>query len=62
MVVLPSAAVNPEGVVGAIPSTTKALLAPREFVAPVAASVNVAAFPAASFMVPLFKANADVFL
>ena len=41
-------------------SIISALLAPNEFVAPGEARVNVAAFPAASLMVPLFKANADV--
>ena len=48
--------------VGTTPSITSALLAPREFVAAGAASVNVVAFPAGSFIVPPFNANADVLL
>ena len=39
--------------VGAVVSTTNALLLPSEFAAPGEASVRVAAFPAASFIVPL---------
>ena len=38
-------------------SIISALLAPNEFVAPGEARVNVAAFPAASLIVPLFKAR-----
>jgi len=43
-----------------VPSTTSALLSPREFDAPGLASVNVAALLAASLMVPEFSANAEV--
>ena len=46
--------------VGTVVSTTSALLAPREFDAPGLASVNVAALPAASWIVPEFSANAEV--
>ena len=46
--------------VGTTPSTTSALLLPREFDAPGLASVNVAALPAASLMVPEFSAKAEV--
>ena len=46
--------------VGPVVSIINALFAPREFVAPGVASVNVAAFPDASLMVPLFKASALV--
>ena len=49
-----------DDMVGITPSITIALFAPREFVAPGLASVNVAALPAASLIVPLFNANADV--
>ena len=45
---------------GAVLSTTKALFAPNEPLAPGADNVNVAAFPAESFIVPPFKANAEV--
>ena len=43
--------------VGTTPSITKALFAPKEPEAPGEAKVNVAAFPAASFIVPLFNAR-----
>ena len=43
--------------VGMVPSTTIALLAPKEFVAPGLAKVNVAVLRAASLIVPLFNAN-----
>ena len=46
--------------VGALVSIISALLAPNEFVVPGEARVLVATFPAASLIVPLFKANADV--
>ena len=46
--------------VGTVVSIISALLAPREFVAAGAAKVNVATLPTASFMVPLFNANAVV--
>ena len=46
--------------VGATPSITKALFAPRELVAPRDARVKVVALPAASLMVPLLSANALV--
>ena len=46
--------------VGAVLSTTKALFAPRDPEAPVALSVRVASFPAASLIVPPFSANALV--
>ena len=46
--------------VGPALSTTSALLAPNDPVAPGSASVSVAAFPAESLTVPLFKANAVV--
>ena len=49
-----------EATVGLWVSITIALFAPNELVAPGAAKVKVAAFPAASFMVPLFKAKALV--
>ena len=49
-----------EETVGTIPSTTKALFAPRELVAPGEANVRVAAFPAPSLMVPLLSASALV--
>ena len=41
---------------------TSALFAPREFDAPGDGRVNVAAFPTASVIVPLFKASALVLL
>ncbi|MGV1045204.1 hypothetical protein [Limnohabitans sp.] len=47
-------------VVGAVVSISIALLAPKELAAPGVANVTVALLPAASLMVPLFKANADV--
>ena len=43
--------------VGTSPSITNALFAPKEPEAPGDAKVNVAAFPAASFIVPLFNAK-----
>ena len=46
--------------VGGDPSTTKALLFANDPDAPGDASVNVASFPATSFIVPLFKVNAEV--
>ena len=46
--------------VGAVVSIISALFAPKEFVAPGDANVNVAALPAASLMVPLLRANALV--
>ena len=49
-----------ELIVGAVLSIMIALFAPREFVAPGDASVRVAAFPAASLMVPLFRESALV--
>ena len=52
-------AVTPD-TVGTVVSITSALFAPREFVAAGAAKVKVAALPTASFIVPLFKANAVV--
>ena len=42
---------------GTIPSITIALLSPSELAAPGEASVSVASFKAASFMVPEFKAK-----
>ena len=48
------------GVDGAEVSMINALLAPKEFVAPGDAKVNVALFPAASVIVPRLRANADV--
>ena len=46
--------------VATIPSTTKALFAPKEPDSPGLGSVRVAALPAASFTVPLFSARALV--
>ena len=46
--------------VGATPSTTKALFAPNELLPPGLAKVNVALFPSASLIVPLFNAKAVV--
>ena len=58
---MPSAVVEEtEETVGTTPSITRALFSPKELVAPGLASVNVAAFSAASLIVPLFKVNADV--
>ena len=48
--------------VGTTPSITKALFAPKEPEAPGEAKVNVAALPAASFIVPLFSAKALVLI
>ena len=45
---------------GATPSTTKALFAPNELLPPGLAKVNVALFPSASLIVPLFNAKAVV--
>ena len=45
---------------GAKPSTTMFLLAPKEFAPPGLAKVMVALLPAASFIVPLFRAKAVV--
>jgi hypothetical protein len=55
---LPSVAVMV--MVGAVTSITRALFAPNELAAPGLASVKVAAFPAASLIVPLFNVKADV--
>ena len=49
-------------IVGAVVSIIKALLAPNEFVAPGAGNVNVAIFPAASLIVPMFSVNALVLI
>ena len=49
-----------EDTVGCAPLITRALLAPRELLAPGSARVRVAVFPDASTMVPLFKARAVV--
>ena len=49
-----------EATVGNTVSTTKALLAPKELVAPGEAKVSVAALPAPSFIDPLFRASALV--
>ena len=57
-VLVPSVAVI--AIVGTVVSIISALLAPNEFVAPGAGNVKVAAFPAASLMVPLLRANALV--
>ena len=46
--------------VGITPSMTKALLLLKLFEAPGEANVRVAALLAASLIVPLFKANAEV--
>jgi hypothetical protein len=46
--------------VGVTPSITMALLPPSEFADPGEASVRTALFPAASLIVPLFRANALV--
>ena len=43
--------------VGAVVSITRALLAPSELVAPGEASVRVALLPAASLIVPPFRAS-----
>ena len=43
--------------VGMVPSTTIALFAPKEFVAPGLAKVNVATLREAFLIVPLFNAN-----
>ena len=60
-VAFPAAAAKPLGVDGAVLSTTIALFAPREFVAPGVGNVNVAATPnAVLLMVPLFSASAEV--
>jgi len=45
---------------GAVASITRALFAPSELAAPGEARVNVALFPAASLIVPLFRAREDV--
>ena len=55
---LPSVAVIV--IVGAVVSIISALFAPRELLAEGDARVKVAAFPAASLMVPLLRANALV--
>ena len=47
-------------IVGAVVSTTNALESANEFAAPGAGSVNTAAFPLTSFIVPPDKANALV--
>jgi hypothetical protein len=47
-------------IVGAVVSITMALFAPSELVAPGAASVKTALFPAASLIVPLLRSSADV--
>ena len=44
-------------IVGTVPSTTMALLVPRDPLAPGLARVSVAAFTAASLIVPLFIAK-----
>ncbi len=44
-----------EETVGTAPSITSALLAPRELAAPGVAKVKLAALPAPSLIVPLFK-------
>ena len=49
-------------ILGAVVSIINALLAPNEFVVPGADNVNVATFPAASLMEPLFSANALVLI
>ena len=59
-IVLLSEASETDEMVGITLSITIALFAPREFVAPGLARVNVAALPAASLIVPLFNTNADV--
>ena len=46
--------------IGAIPSITNALLAPNDPVDPGVCKVKSATFPAASVIVPLFKAKAVV--
>ena len=43
--------------VGTVVSTINALLLPKELLAPGLAKVSVAAFPAASLIVPLFNAK-----
>ena len=45
---------------GTTPSTTSAFSFPRELLAPGAARVRVATFPALSAIVPLFNAKAVV--
>ena len=47
-------------IVGTVVSITKFLLDASAFESSSAGKVNVALFPAASFMVPLFKASALV--
>ena len=46
--------------IGAFVSMIRALFAPKEPDAPGDAKVRVALFPAASFIVPLFNASAEV--
>ena len=60
-IVVLSNARNTDAIVGgAAPLITRALLDPRELVAPGAGKVRVAALPTASLIVPLFSANAVV--
>ena len=59
-IVVLSAAKETPVIIGMAVSITIALLAPKELVAPGLGNVNVAALPAASLIVPLFKASADV--
>ena len=46
--------------VGAVVSTTNASLSDNELPPPIVGNVNVAAFPAASFIVPLLRARDEV--
>ena len=46
--------------VGTTPSTTKALFPANEFAESSVGSVKIDAFPVASFIVPPFKASAEV--
>ena len=58
--VVAAAVVNDVGTFGAVVSIINALFAPKEPDAPGDAKVRVALFPAASFIVPLFNASAEV--
>ena len=57
MICVPAEFRTAEEMTGAVVSMTIALLAPSELAAPGEARVSVALFPAASLIVPPFKAN-----
>ena len=58
--VVVAAVVNDVGALGAVVSIINALFAPKEPDAPGYDNVRVALLPAASFIVPLFNASAEV--